>query len=72
MNSTKIFPYEKQLIKGLISMYKTKGMLLSANEVEYELMQITGNSNGDHRTAIEEYIIDTYGEEVGEYRGWDF
>ena len=55
-NQSKITGYEKQLIKGLMAMYKAKGFALIAEYMERDLKDITDNRNTDHRNAVETYI----------------
>lgn len=43
---------EKKLIKAVVGYEKTKGYF----PVEYEIMQITGERNTDHRELVEEYL----------------
>ena len=52
----KIAKFEKQLVKGLISMDLEKGIELNASKLENELRRITGESDGEHRYKVEEYI----------------
>lgn len=53
---TRIAKFEKQLIKGLISLHIERGHELNATEIEIEMMRITGENNEEHRYAIEDYI----------------
>lgn len=64
-NYMKVMPYEKQIIKGMVAMLIAKGENWKASDLEYEIMRITGNNNGDHRQVVEDYIINTYGATVG-------
>lgn len=59
----KVLPYEKVLIKGLISMDIYNGFIPCLEDVSYEvhcleveLMRITGNCSFEHRCLVEEYI----------------
>ncbi len=52
----KVTKFEKQLIKGLISMYIAKNIPLNATKLENELRHITEENDSDHRVIVEEYI----------------
>lgn len=52
----KINKFEKQLIKGLITMYVAKNIELNASKLENELLRITGENDSEHRYFVEAYI----------------
>lgn len=51
-----IFKYEKQLVKGLLSLHIERGNDFCAAQIENEMRRITGNSEEEHRYLLEEYI----------------
>lgn len=49
----KLSKEEKNLIKSVIAYWESKGFI---TVMEYDIMQITGNNNVDHRYLVEDYI----------------
>jgi hypothetical protein len=56
MNFKNIMTYEKQLIKGLITMYRVKEIELIPKDIANDLYDIVDNGNTDHWYELCDYI----------------
>lgn len=48
--------YEKQLVKGLLTMYLAKGYELNSKTLVTDLFEFTDNGNSDHYWELIDYV----------------